>query len=160
MNEDQFKKLIRNAGLEEPGHFFTDDLMKKIGTQEDLSISPDFQQLLQTNSLLEPAENFTEKLMAQIPNEFSEFSDQIISRKIFYVLAGIVAVITIVAIVIFRIPEDSILPSIEKKNVYTWMEKGMELFASSQVLFLCLIATTILLLSDYFLRARFRKLAG
>ena len=160
MKDDQFKKIIKAAGLEEPGPSFTDDLMRKIATQEDLSISPVFQQMLKASALQEPAENFTEKLMAHIPQEKPEFSDPIISRKTFYVLAGIVAIITIVASVIFRTPEDSILPSIEKKNFYTWIEQGMDFFVNSQMIFLCLIAATILLLSDYIFRVRFSKLAG
>ena len=160
MKDDQFKKIIKAAGLEEPGPSFTDDLMRKIATQEDLSISPVFQQLLQANALQEPAENFTEKLMVQIPPMAPDFSDPIISRKTFYVLAGIVAIITIVASVIFRTPEESILPSIEKKNFYTWIEQGMDFFVNSQMIFLCLIAATVLLLSDYIFRVRFSKLAG
>ncbi len=160
MKDEKFKSLLKNARLEEPGPSFTDDLMIKVETREYLSISPGIQHLLQATMLKEPSENFTEKLLVRIPLAGPEFSDPVISRKIFIVLAGIIVMMAIVGIVVFRAPEYPVLPAIEKREIYTWIQQGIEFFSNSQTVFVCLIATTLLLLSDYFFWRRFRKITG
>ncbi|MFN8355127.1 MAG: hypothetical protein U0Y10_11805 [Spirosomataceae bacterium] len=99
MNEDLLRKLIQSVKMDEPGLSFSDDLMKTIQAEEDLSLSPEVHRLLKNNLIATPSDTFTRDVMTRLPSKKPLVFAPIIGRQTWQWVAGLVASILLVVII-------------------------------------------------------------
>lgn len=98
MNEDQLRKLIQSVKIDEPKPSFSDDLMKTIQAEEDLSLSPEVQRLLKNNLLAAPSDEFTAAVMTRLPTTKPFVFSPIINSHTWRWIAGLVASVVLIVV--------------------------------------------------------------
>ena len=154
MEEDKFKKLIQIIGLDEPGSSFTDNVMKTIESQEDLSLNPALLAVLRNEFLGEPSSDFSDNLMANIQTEVNKRSAPIITKQIRLVILGIGILI------LFLVLINSSSKFNHHNNFYFsylnshLLNTSTEIVKLSNSILLYVIPLSILLLMDYVYKSR------
>jgi hypothetical protein len=159
MDEEKFKKLIQRTGLDDPGPAFTDNIMKLVESQEDLSLKPALLAVLKNELVTDPSPGFADKLMSHIQPKTSKISTPIITKKIKWIISGFaIAILLLVAI-------NMISNSNDVQNSYS---TGLKFKLSGTITAIAKIANSvlvyfvplsILLFLDYFFRTRRISLA-
>ena len=154
MEEDKFKKIIQNIGLDEPVSSFTDNVMKMIESEEELSLHPDLLPVLQNELLAEPSLEFSDNLMASIKPKTHKTLEPVINKKSWLIIGGVVISILFFAIVGFHSnlnrPHNSYFSNIS----LDLSGAAMRIIKIATSILPYLIPLSILLLVDYVLRTR------
>src|SRR5438128_1984196 len=100
MEEDKFKKFMQNIGLDEPGSSLTDNVMKIIESQEEMSLNRTLLSAIKNELVAEPSAEFSDKLMARIAGKPYKISSPIIKKKIGLIMGGSVIAILLLVVVI------------------------------------------------------------
>jgi hypothetical protein len=155
MKEDKLKKIIQGIELDEPGAAFTDNIMKMVEAQEELNLHPTLLPFIQNEVLAEPDAAFSATVMANIKPRENTIAAPIITKKIKLIMVGIVTLCLLLALVIphsnVTRPESNIYFTQLNTNL---REATLGLIKIAGTILPYLIPLSILLLLDYFLRAR------
>jgi hypothetical protein len=159
MNDDKFKKLIQRIDLDEPSAAFTDNIMKMVEAEEDLSLSPALLSVVKNELLAEPSFEFTDDLMAHIQPKASEVSDPIITKKVKLIISGVMAALLLVALV--NSPYG--LGHLQNSSYFSGLSLNLS-GATAAITKMAisvlpyLIPVSVLLFVDYFFRTKRRQL--
>ena len=98
MKGKKLKKAIQKLKLDEPADSFAARVMSQIEASEELSLKPALRGMLKKNLAFEPADFFTDKVMSQIKPKTQPAAIPVISRKAWYWIAGMMALILCIAL--------------------------------------------------------------
>lgn len=159
MEENKFKNLIQNIGLDDPGTSFTDNVMKMIESQEELSLNPALLSVLKSELLAEPSFEFPDNIMAKIQPKANKGLEPIITKKARLIILGMVILILFLVMInshsdLNHLQHDSYFSRFSLNLSGTTM--GIIRIATSILPYL--IPLSILLFLDYFFRTRQRQL--
>jgi hypothetical protein len=159
MEEDKFKKIIQNIGLDEPAGSFTDNVMKMIKSQEELGINPALRSVLKNELLAEPSSEFSDNLMANIQPKANKILEPIITKKARLIILGIF----IPVLFLILISSHSNSNPLHNNSYFSRFSLNlsgttMGIIKISTSILPYLIPLSILLLGDYFFRTRQRQL--
>ncbi|MEP7322128.1 MAG: hypothetical protein ABI761_09415 [Saprospiraceae bacterium] len=160
MEEDKLKQFIQTIGVDEPSAEFTDNLMKLIESQKELSLHPTLLSALKKELLVEPSSEFQNRLMASIHPKTNILLKPIITKKIWLVISGIAALLLILAMLSSKSGANYL-----HTNSY-FSNSGLNIASTTEGIikistsfFLYLIPLSILLLLDYVFRTRRTRLS-
>lgn len=158
-HDNDFKKLIRQAGPDQPAVNFTENVLKNVRFElqekyktEDIAL----RSLLKVQALDQPSFEFDRKLLNKIQaaSPATEYKP-IISKKAWY---GIAAAVSFLLLISFFIPSDATDANAVKvtyleefvRSAVSFTQKMQSTF---ELVGLTLIALSSLMLIDYFMRA-------
>jgi hypothetical protein len=156
MDDDQLKKIIQYANLDEPDGSFTDNVMKMIEAEDRLSLHT-LLPLLEKELIIEPPTEFSKNLMTNIRSNANKIAEPILAKRVKLVLSGIIFFILFLA---FTSPSN-----LNQQHHYYFPQLVLNLsgaiigvirIASSFLEYL--IPLSILLLIDYVFRIRQNQL--
>ena len=154
MEEDEFKKLIQKAALDEPAALFTDNIMHTIGMHEEFAKNDALGKLLQTALLSNPTEEFTDKIMQQVVPQKQTAFQPIISKKTWRIISGIAALI-FTGVILTQFFSKKTVNTHSKFNSLFELNNNIlfQIAQQSSIVFTCLVSICTLLVVD----AIFRK---
>jgi hypothetical protein len=147
--EEHFKKLMREAGTEQPSGTFARAVMQRV--HEEIT----FRAVVQRNAIEVPSDAFSKDIIAQLKaNQPVASPKPVIARKIWY---GIAAAWAMLILACFFIPngdqQTALLSSINglvaSNQVFT-----QKISSVPQTFMLTIIGLSALLLVDYYLRQK------
>lgn len=155
MEENEFKKIIQKAGLDESPALFTDNIMRTIGMHEEVAKTDALGKLLQNAVLSNPAEDFTSKIMQQVAPQKQIVFQPIIGKRTWRIVAGLAAMV-FSAITLTQIFSKKTVTTQSKLDGVFELNKKMfiEIAHQSSIVFICLISICVLLVIDSFVRKR------
>lgn len=159
MEEDKFKNLIQNIGLDDPGTSFTDNVMKMIESQEELSPNPTSLSILKSELLVEPSFEFSDNLMAKIQPKANKSLGLRITKKIGLIILGM----AILILFLVMINSHSDLNHLQNASYFSRFSLNlsgttMGIIKIATSILPYLIPLSILLFLDYFFRTRQSRL--
>ncbi|GAB3175440.1 hypothetical protein [Telluribacter humicola] len=153
MENDNFKKLIQQAGPDQPATDFTDRLMSAVRAEAEQDIA--LHTLLRQTTPEQPSAALAQRIMAQVEATAPKPVEPIISKKAGYLIAACFALLVVGNLLVSPSPE------LQPSASAFWEQTGSAFSGFTQaiarvpVLYpLTLIATCMLLLLDYFIRQR------
>jgi hypothetical protein len=159
MEENKFKKLVQNIGLDDPGISFTDNVMNVIESGEELSLNPVLLSVLKTELLAEPSFEFPDNLMAKIQPKANKSLAPIISKKTSLIILGLLILILFLVMINFHSDLNNLQHGsyLSRFNLnLSGTTRGIIKIATSILPYL--IPLSILLFLDYFFRTRQRHI--
>jgi hypothetical protein len=159
--DDLFKKQIQKAGVESPPPGFTEIVMRgiQLEIQHEMVLNAELKSLLQQNAIEKPSADFMENVMSKVEVPVSKIViEPIIRKRTWYmVAAACFALVTLLGFYYQTAGEMSNTSSgiINSDSAFTVVLYAISSLPS--VYSMPLIATSGLLLMDYFLRNRFLK---
>jgi hypothetical protein len=154
MDEEKFKKLIQRGGLDEPGPSFTDNIMKLVESQEDLSLKPALLSVLKNELLTDPSPGFSDKLMSHILPKASKIAAPIITKKITLIISGF-GISILLLVVINLISNTNDIQNSYSTGLKFKLSGAMTAIAKiANSVLVYFVPLSILLFLDYFFRTR------
>ena len=160
MEEDKLKKLIQNIGLDEPSSSFTDNVMKIIESQKELSLHPALLSVLKNEFLAEPSSEFSDNVMADIQAEANNISAPIITKKIRLIILGISIPILLLVLLNAHSNLNHLHNSYLSRFSVNLSDITMGIIKISGSILPYLIPLSILLIIDYVFRTRQSQLTS
>lgn len=162
--DDIIKKLIQNLDPESPSTNFTDKVMGKVNTaiENEVLLDKAMKSVLQRNALEKPSIDFTKNVMAQLePSTSTEPYKPVISKKAWFFIAA--ATVFLLSTLNFSESQSESILNVSKyldvfsNSLSSTLNKTPELSLPSlpqipQILSLCIIGLSLLLLLDFSLR--------
>ncbi len=159
MKDEIFKKLIQSIDLDEPRASFTDDIMKMVENEEELSLNSTLHSVIKTELIVEPSFDFSNSVMAEIQTQEARVSEPMITQKAksiilcFGICLLLFAVINSVST--FHLQKNSYISNFDLN--FTDVATGIIKIAIS--VFPYLIPLSVLLFIDYLFKTRQRQLS-
>ncbi len=155
MEENEFKKIIQKAVLDEPPTSFTDNIMQSIGMQQEVAKNDALGKLLQTAVLSSPTAEFTNNIMQQVVPQKQIAFQPIISKKAWRIISSIAAIIFAAILVIQFTAKKTPNTTSKLDGLFSLNNKiFVEMAQQFSTVFICLISVCILLMADSLLRKK------